>query len=680
MSPAGEILFVLRLNNLGGSEISMLKIASGLKQSGRNVTMAVYGARPDLASEAKLGLKVIDMKVQRTLSMVGPLYRLVRDRRPSVLIGALPHTNVLCILISMMARRGTRIIVTEHSPVLLDPRTMNNWKDRFLCRHIGHIYRYAEEVVAVSKGLAIHIRSLLRDSQSVRVIYNPVLSETASVETSTHPWLAGDKTPLIMGAGRFSQEKNFALLVNAFAAVRKTRPVRLVLLGDGEQRDYIQGLVERLGLRDCVLLPGFVADIRTWLPYATIFVSPSLIEGFGNTLIEAMACHVPVISTDCPFGPAEILDNGRFGCLVPVGDMSAMQAAIVYTLDNPPDSGAAWQRAMSFSAIRCHQAYAALVDEVLARSPASIWCRLHKKVANIAKRENWMLGIVHEPITRAPGWTICPKAEWIGERLKNGYRADPFAWPGKAQTILCEYYDFGRHLGTLREIELKGKAIVRDQPASFPGLRGHLSFPFMFEHDGAIYALPESSGIRKLVLFKWSDQGQWCECAVPLGDTALADGILFYHNDLFWIAGTDLDLGRFDNLNLYYASILTGPWRPHAANPVKCDRRSARCAGPVFVADSKMYRPAQDCSETYGGAIRIMEIVECTPLAFCEREVTLIKPDGGLNPHGFHTLTPYGDNACLVDGKRMETSLVLALDKIMQRTKRLLWREPYRRA
>jgi len=140
-----------------------------------------------------------------------------------------------------------------------------------------------------------------------------------------------------LSIGRLTKAKNYSTLIEAFAKVRQQRDVRLAILGNGEERPSLEGLVRRLGLENDVWLPGFVDPPYPYLARASVFVQSSIWEGFPTVIVEALAFGVPVVSTDCPSGPREILENGRFGELVPVGDVEALADAIRRALDVPHD-------------------------------------------------------------------------------------------------------------------------------------------------------------------------------------------------------------------------------------------------------------------------------------------------------------------------------------------------------
>jgi glycosyltransferase involved in cell wall biosynthesis len=166
--------------------------------------------------------------------------------------------------------------------------------------------------------------------------------------------------PVILAVGRLTLQKDFPTLIRAFARLRARRSARLVILGEGELRDELEALVAELGLTADVALPGFVDNPFSWMRGSALFVLSSAWEGFGNVLVEAMACGTPVVSTDCPSGPAEILENGKWGRLAAVGDAEALARAIAEALDdpNPPDVRA---RAAFFSVERSVDAYLAIL-------------------------------------------------------------------------------------------------------------------------------------------------------------------------------------------------------------------------------------------------------------------------------------------------------------------------------
>jgi glycosyltransferase involved in cell wall biosynthesis len=202
---------------------------------------------------------------------------------------------------------------------------------------IRYFYPWADNIVAVSKGVANDLERFLAslDGQ-IKVIYNPIvtheLKQKAKVRLE-HPWFEKGQPPVILSVGRLAAQKDFITLIKAYARVRQTHPSRLLILGDGEERPLLESFIQQLGLQQDVCMPGFIANPYPFMMKASLFVLSSRWEGLPGVLIEAMYCGVPLIATDCPSGPREILKDGKHGVLVPVGDEKVLSQAIIRTLE-----------------------------------------------------------------------------------------------------------------------------------------------------------------------------------------------------------------------------------------------------------------------------------------------------------------------------------------------------------
>jgi glycosyltransferase involved in cell wall biosynthesis len=360
-----HLLFILGIIMKGGAEISMLTLARGLSERGYRVTLVTYGQHRDFVQHAGKNVAVIQLPQNRTFEVFFPLYRLLRKLRPHVLVTALTHTNVASILAAAAAHTGTRVVVTEHGQTALDPHYLKKIEGLLLPIIAGALYATADEVVAVSKGLAKFIEGIIpwKRTTPVRVIYNPAVPiSIPPAPAAPHPWL-GAGEPIIISVGRMQKEKNFSHLIHAFAEVAKKRPARLVILGEGAQEAELKALTQQLGIQDRVLFPGFVKNVSDWLQHSQIFVCTSLLEAFGNAIVEAMACGLTVVSVDCPHGPAEILEQGRYGFLVPQQNVAALATAISNAIDSPMDKDYVRTRAAMFNEKQCFDGY----DQLLQR-------------------------------------------------------------------------------------------------------------------------------------------------------------------------------------------------------------------------------------------------------------------------------------------------------------------------
>ena len=216
-----------------------------------------------------------------------------------------------------------------------DPPRLKRWVLLWLKRWL---YPTADYVTAVSAGVAKELREKLRlPRERVTVVYNPIVTpELAKMagEDPCHPWLA-DGNPVVLGVGRLVQAKGFECLIDAFAHLRKVKEARLIILGEGPEREPLSEKVKAAGLADLVQLPGFVSNPFSYMSRCTVFVLSSRNEGLPGSLIQAMACGAAVISTDCHAGPSEIVTNEVNGYLVPVDDPMAISSRIEYLLDHP---------------------------------------------------------------------------------------------------------------------------------------------------------------------------------------------------------------------------------------------------------------------------------------------------------------------------------------------------------
>lgn len=320
----------------GGAERIMVTLANEVARKGYAVDLVAALAEGPFLEDISPKVRVVNLKSKRVLTSLPGLVRYLRRERPKSMLSAMNHANVIAVLARILSGRGTRLLVSEHN-TLSFPRTEKDpWQTGIVMSLIGRAYPWADGVVAVSRGVRDDLIRLYGLSpEKVHAIYNPIVTKDLPEQARKpvdHPWFREGAPPVILGTGRLTEQKGFATLIRALHRVRQQRDCRLVILGEGELRNELQALVDELGLQEHVLLPGFVKNPFAWMAHADLFVLSSGWEGFGNVLVEAMACGTPVVSTDCLSGPSEILENGKWGHLVPVGDPESMAAAILDTL------------------------------------------------------------------------------------------------------------------------------------------------------------------------------------------------------------------------------------------------------------------------------------------------------------------------------------------------------------
>jgi glycosyltransferase involved in cell wall biosynthesis len=337
---ARPIAFFLPTVRGGGAQRVIVNLVQGMTERGIKVDVVLASATGVFLSQLPPQVRVVDLGADRLLKSLAPLARYLRRERPRVLVSSMSHANLIALWAGRLAGSGTPVVVTVHNT--MSQSTAGRIGGALEPRLLRLFYPWAANVIAVSRGAADDLArtsGLPRDR--MEVVYNPVI--TASVlamarRTPDHPWFAPGEPPVVLGVGRLTPQKDFSTLVRAFAQVRRGRAVRLMVLGEGEQRAQLEALADQLGVRADVALPGFRDDAMACMAHSAVFVLSSVFEGLPTVLIEALAAGTRVVSTDCPSGPREILQDGRLGALVGVGDVGALATAIAEALDRPRDA------------------------------------------------------------------------------------------------------------------------------------------------------------------------------------------------------------------------------------------------------------------------------------------------------------------------------------------------------
>jgi glycosyltransferase involved in cell wall biosynthesis len=331
------------------------------------VDLLLARATGPFLDEVPATVRVVDLDKPSVSASIPALAGYLRRERPTVFVATLRYVSAAAGIAHALSGSKALFFVREAStPSQRRPRSA---KGRVVGRLMRWTYARAVAVLAVSEGVA---RDLVRSErlapEKVVTVYNTVVTKDlaglAQVDPG-HPWFDGEGPPVVLGAGSLRPEKDFPTLIAAFAKLRATVPARLVILGEGAQRPELERLARETGFGDDIELPGFVRNPFSFMARASVFALSSVVEGLPGVLIQALACGCPVVSTDCPSGPAEVLDDGRYGRLVPVGDAEGLAAAIAETLAAPPDPAVLRRRADLYAADRVVAAHLAVFDGAL---------------------------------------------------------------------------------------------------------------------------------------------------------------------------------------------------------------------------------------------------------------------------------------------------------------------------
>lgn len=335
----------------GGAQRALLKLAGGIAERGYDVDLVLSELAGPFVDEIPEMVRVVDLHVPRTAFALPALVRYLRREEPQALLSALNYVNLVALWARRLARVPTRLVVSQRNTLsysYLSGRSASVRGNlmRFL---IKRCYPWADGIVAVSGGVADDLAVATGIARTrIQVIYNPIVTpelEQLAQAPLDHPWFGPGQPPVILAVGSLTAQKDFVTLIRAFGQVRQRRQARLLILGEGKERIKLESLIRELNLEDAVSLPGFVKNPYPYMAHAAAFALSSRWEGLPGVLIEALYARVPIVATDCPSGPREVLAEGVYGRLVPVGDAGALADALDTTLEGqslrPPS--ASWR-------------------------------------------------------------------------------------------------------------------------------------------------------------------------------------------------------------------------------------------------------------------------------------------------------------------------------------------------
>jgi glycosyltransferase involved in cell wall biosynthesis len=307
------------------------------------------------------GVRIVKLGTKSTYPSLFPLIRYLRREKPAVLLSDKDRVNRTALFAKWLSGTKPYQVLRSGTTISIDLAN-RGWFERWVQRNsMGKLYPYANRVITPSRGAADDMAAYTGlDRAHIEVAASPVIADDSFDKTYARPehsWFKQGELPIILGVGELSPRKDFSTLIQAFAKVRQKKECRLVILGKGKQKEELEQLAVTLGVSDDVALLGFKSNPYDYMAYASVFALTSLWEGLGFVLIEALAMGTPVVSTDCPSGPAEILNNGEFGELVPMQNPEALALSILKTLEQPLAHQTLQQAAKPYSVSSSTTAY-----------------------------------------------------------------------------------------------------------------------------------------------------------------------------------------------------------------------------------------------------------------------------------------------------------------------------------
>ncbi len=338
----------------GGAQRAMLNLASGFISHGYAVDLVLAEAEGPFMSQVPASVRLVELNKKhrssrRALYSLPALIKYIRTEKPAGIVSSLNYTNIIAVWAKLLAGVPFRLVLSEQNTFSVEITQFPYYARWIFQKFMKFTYPRADVITTVSAGVADDLAKTLKIPRDrVTVIFNPIITpelQQKKEQPIENPWFVDNHTPVILAMGRLTKQKGFDILIRAFGEVKKQRSARLMILGEGEDRQAMTTLIKETGLEEDVSLPGYVSNPYPYMKNAAMFVLSSRWEGLPTVLAEALSCGIPLVATDCPSGPREILRGGMYGQLVPVGDAKALADAIIAGLDGklPSPAPESWK-------------------------------------------------------------------------------------------------------------------------------------------------------------------------------------------------------------------------------------------------------------------------------------------------------------------------------------------------
>lgn len=362
-----SITFILGSLRGGGVQKATFRLISEFQKLGKATNLIIINHDGSLKDQIPSGCKVIDLKVKRARDAYWKLKQSLIELKPEIIISAQTHINVLIILVRLLSNISFKLIVVEHITFNKELLSRGIFFEKMRPLLIKLFYRFADEVVAVSPGSSKSIHEFSKYNKEIQVIRNGLdlehIKEQAK-EFVAHSWINNNKIKLLVSMGRFSHQKNFPLLLKSFSMLPNIQSYRLIILGEGAEKENLKSVAEELNISQYIDFYGFTENPYPILTAADLFVLSSNWEGFANVVIESLACGVPIVATNCPGGPADILSNQPFGKIVPMNNPEQMASAIEQLTDLEIDKSSIIEYSENFTIKNTAQQYIDLIANI----------------------------------------------------------------------------------------------------------------------------------------------------------------------------------------------------------------------------------------------------------------------------------------------------------------------------